>query len=131
MHEIWVKTQIETSAHSMLEFISEQLVFDDFRDLQDTLKVLIDYQNSIPQWTLKGNVPGAFGGSNASGGHHAEASDGFGGSHGSGGWGSSGGSGASGRPAPSHYPVFAHQPGRNDPCPCGSGKKFKHCCGNN
>ncbi len=22
-------------------------------------------------------------------------------------------------------------PGRNDPCPCGSGKKFKHCCGKN
>jgi protein translocase subunit secA len=21
-------------------------------------------------------------------------------------------------------------PGRNDPCPCGSGKKYKHCCGN-
>ncbi|MBM3143169.1 MAG: hypothetical protein FJ005_09070 [Chloroflexi bacterium] len=21
------------------------------------------------------------------------------------------------------------KPGRNDPCPCGSGKKFKHCCG--
>jgi len=20
-------------------------------------------------------------------------------------------------------------PGRNDPCPCGSGKKYKHCCG--
>jgi len=19
-------------------------------------------------------------------------------------------------------------PGRNDPCPCGSGRKFKHCC---
>ncbi|HDP5041844.1 SEC-C metal-binding domain-containing protein, partial [Staphylococcus aureus] len=19
-------------------------------------------------------------------------------------------------------------PGRNDPCPCGSGKKFKQCC---
>ncbi len=19
-------------------------------------------------------------------------------------------------------------PGRNDPCPCGSGKKYKHCC---
>ncbi|WP_350668813.1 SEC-C metal-binding domain-containing protein, partial [Pseudoalteromonas sp. 69-MNA-CIBAN-0232] len=19
--------------------------------------------------------------------------------------------------------------GRNDPCPCGSGQKFKHCCG--
>jgi hypothetical protein len=22
-----------------------------------------------------------------------------------------------------------HKPGRNDPCPCGSGKKAKHCCG--
>ena len=21
--------------------------------------------------------------------------------------------------------------GRNDPCPCGSGKKYKHCCGKN
>jgi uncharacterized protein YecA (UPF0149 family) len=20
------------------------------------------------------------------------------------------------------------QPGRNDPCPCGSGKKYKKCC---
>ena len=23
----------------------------------------------------------------------------------------------------------APEPGRNDPCPCGSGKKFKKCCG--
>ncbi|MBQ3427060.1 MAG: preprotein translocase subunit SecA [Clostridia bacterium] len=23
------------------------------------------------------------------------------------------------------------KPGRNDPCPCGSGKKYKHCCGKN
>ena len=23
----------------------------------------------------------------------------------------------------------AAAPGRNDPCPCGSGKKYKHCCG--
>ena len=21
--------------------------------------------------------------------------------------------------------------GRNEPCPCGSGKKYKHCCGKN
>ena len=28
-------------------------------------------------------------------------------------------------------PVRSAHPkvGRNDPCPCGSGKKFKHCCG--
>ena len=23
------------------------------------------------------------------------------------------------------------QVGRNDPCPCGSGKKYKNCCGKN
>ncbi|HBN86213.1 MAG TPA: hypothetical protein DDZ89_20510, partial [Clostridiales bacterium] len=22
-----------------------------------------------------------------------------------------------------------YKPGRNDPCPCGSGKKYKSCCG--
>jgi uncharacterized protein YecA (UPF0149 family) len=25
--------------------------------------------------------------------------------------------------------VLGKQPGRNDPCPCGSGKKYKKCCG--
>jgi preprotein translocase subunit SecA len=25
----------------------------------------------------------------------------------------------------------AKTPGRNDPCPCGSGKKYKNCCGAN
>ena len=29
-------------------------------------------------------------------------------------------------PAP---PPTAQKPGRNDPCPCGSGKKYKKCCG--
>ena len=26
-------------------------------------------------------------------------------------------------------PVTSSKPGRNDPCPCGSGKKYKKCCG--
>lgn len=26
-------------------------------------------------------------------------------------------------------PVISHKVGRNAPCPCGSGKKFKKCCG--
>jgi len=29
-----------------------------------------------------------------------------------------------------HTPYIApHKPKRNDPCPCGSGKKYKNCCG--
>ena len=27
--------------------------------------------------------------------------------------------------------VKGHKVGRNDPCPCGSGKKYKKCCGRN
>jgi hypothetical protein len=30
---------------------------------------------------------------------------------------------------PQRSPVKAAKVGRNDPCPCGSGKKFKKCCG--
>ena len=28
-------------------------------------------------------------------------------------------------------PITRDEPklGRNEPCPCGSGKKYKHCCG--
>ena len=32
-----------------------------------------------------------------------------------------------------HTPIVNTEPkvGRNDPCPCGSGKKYKNCCGRN
>ena len=33
--------------------------------------------------------------------------------------------GFSGKPLPRHVADI----GRNDPCPCGSGKKYKKCCG--
>jgi uncharacterized protein len=34
------------------------------------------------------------------------------------------------KPAPNH-PVRSQCVGRNEPCPCGSGKKYKRCCGSN
>ena len=41
-----------------------------------------------------------------------------------------GGSAAPSRPVPSQSPVRRQATvGRNDPCPCGSGKKYKKCCG--
>lgn len=33
------------------------------------------------------------------------------------------------RPAPPSPPARGPKVGRNDPCPCGSGKKYKKCCG--
>lgn len=35
----------------------------------------------------------------------------------------------SGEMNPKQAPVRVDKVGRNDPCPCGSGKKFKKCCG--
>ena len=32
------------------------------------------------------------------------------------------------REGPAPYIASVPKPGRNDPCPCGSGKKYKHCC---
>jgi SEC-C motif-containing protein len=32
------------------------------------------------------------------------------------------------REGPAPYREPAKKPGRNDPCPCGSGKKYKQCC---
>ena len=31
--------------------------------------------------------------------------------------------------SPKEIPTIANKLGRNDPCPCGSGKKYKKCCG--
>jgi preprotein translocase subunit SecA len=38
---------------------------------------------------------------------------------------------SAGKPQPKVMPVKSGEPkvGRNDPCPCGSGKKYKKCCG--
>ena len=33
------------------------------------------------------------------------------------------------RPKPAPFVRQMGKIGRNDPCPCGSGKKYKHCCG--
>jgi SEC-C motif-containing protein len=32
------------------------------------------------------------------------------------------------REGPVPFKDTAKKPGRNEPCPCGSGKKYKHCC---
>lgn len=29
----------------------------------------------------------------------------------------------------SHWDMYGPKPGRNDPCSCGSERKFKQCCG--
>ncbi len=39
--------------------------------------------------------------------------------------------GSEGAKAPKQTQAVSNKIGRNDPCPCGSGKKYKNCCGKN
>jgi len=45
--------------------------------------------------------------------------------------GSASAAGSEGRTEPTQGPRRTQKVGRNDPCPCGSGKKYKYCCGRN
>jgi preprotein translocase subunit SecA len=96
-----VKTEI---CHNIFRSASSMLAFENF------LK-------NVPQQTLH-QATSAFGGTStaSSGGAQAKASDVV--------------SEAAAAVAEKAKPVrTGPKVGRNDPCPCGSGKKYKHCCG--
>jgi len=97
-----VKTEI---CHNIFRSASSMMAFENF------LK-------NVPQQTLH-QTASAFGGGTAtasSGGAQAKASDVV--------------SEAAAAVAEKAKPVrTGPKVGRNDPCPCGSGKKYKHCCG--
>jgi len=96
-----VKTEI---CHNIFRSASSMLAFENF------LK-------NVPQQTLH-QAASAFGGTStaSSGGAQGKASDVV--------------SEAAAAVAEKAKPVrTGPKVGRNDPCPCGSGKKYKHCCG--
>jgi preprotein translocase subunit SecA len=96
-----VKTEI---CHNIFRSASSMLAFENF------LK-------NVPQQTLH-QAASAFGGTStaSSGGAQGKASDVV--------------SEAAAAVAEKTKPVrTGPKVGRNDPCPCGSGKKYKHCCG--
>jgi preprotein translocase subunit SecA len=97
-----VKTEI---CHNIFRSASSMMAFENF------LK-------NVPQQTLH-QAASAFGGGTATGtagGAQAKASDVV--------------SEAAAAVAEKAKPVrTGPKVGRNDPCPCGSGKKYKHCCG--
>lgn len=104
MHDVWFHIQTENSDHSLIAYVSEKLNFKSLEELQETIKYLADYLNNIPRWKLKGNIPASL---------------------------SKNSRRSRGPATPAGFQIVTGQPGRDDPCPCGSGKKFKECCGNN
>ncbi|ANE48531.1 hypothetical protein SY83_22120 [Paenibacillus swuensis] len=101
-----------SSLHDMVQEIQHYIEFDSMDDIGPVADQLVLLYNGTRQWFLKGNSPSELSHTrNAA----SAAQDRL-----------SGGSTEGGQVL-----SFATglKVGRNDPCPCGSGKKFKKCCG--
>ena len=126
-------TEFQNAGKSVINIakaIVEDLNLDSTADLEAALHVIMDFNNNIPKFILRGNSSSCIRDIHmaADGLHipHISFS----------GYDSMAGAAeresASG-PAPIGsfpLPIFPmKRVGRNDPCPCGSGKKYKNCCG--
>jgi SEC-C motif len=95
-----IKLGYPTSVY--LKAITEEFEFEDMRDIQELASITMDIHNHTRMWELKGHTPNEVG---KLMGHELPK-------------------------IPSQKPITikAVKVGRNEPCPCGSGKKYKHCC---
>ncbi|WP_153189226.1 YecA family protein [Pelotomaculum propionicicum] len=80
---------------------SAGVVFDNREQAGVTMRLIVDVQNNTRLWSNYGHTPSEL--------SAAEKS--------------------SLLPFPSSQPRRVRKIGRNEPCPCGSGKKYKNCCG--
>ena len=133
-HDLWyfeMHKEDEGFEDNPGEYFREEVLYDyDASDavFQKGMRMLDDYLNNLPHWQLKGHTPteamvmlnkeqqGSRMLTRSRSSQHP------------------GGSPVS----PMNFlgnigvtmPIIAEKkPGRNDPCPCGSGKKYKNCCG--
>ncbi|MDD4767506.1 MAG: SEC-C metal-binding domain-containing protein [Desulfotomaculaceae bacterium] len=80
---------------------SEDVVFEDMEQASVTAQLIVDVQNNTRLWSNYGHTPREL--------FAAEKSNLI--------------------PFPTTRPRRVRKTGRNEPCPCGSGKKYKNCCG--
>ncbi|BCN29427.1 SEC-C metal-binding domain-containing protein [Anaeromicropila herbilytica] len=85
----------------VINFMEEyQVTFDDSNDANVFMKLYIDWQNNTRVWNNRGYKPTEL---------YNDYNQGI---------------------VTQNVPyVRENKIGRNEPCPCGSGKKYKHCCG--
>lgn len=107
---VWIMVQNDLKITDITSFLSEHIRFTGLDDVNSFFRVLMDFTNTLPKWVLKGNTSDAL----------FQTEKKF------------------LRPLPPDpfVPPAAKTirlpfpgTGRNEPCPCGSGKKYKNCCG--
>jgi hypothetical protein len=95
-----------SAAEARLQEIFDRLdsagvVFDNMEQANVVIQLIVDVKNNTRLWSNYGHTPSELSGLSKS----------------------------NLLPFPSVHPMRVHKPGRNEPCPCGSGKKYKLCCG--
>lgn len=93
----------------MYELERRDIVFDTMQQAETFVKLLIDVYNHTRLWKNAGHTPAELG--RISGSHTHSHSN------------------VVPFPTRTNQPVVSQKIGRNAPCPCGSGLKYKKCCG--
>lgn len=124
VHSIAIIIQNGYGMREIVGFLTERsLKMDNQGDTEELYRLIGAYNDSMPMWALKGHTPGA-----AAGRLRPAAMDK---SH-KGNMGNkekAGNKGGRVSKAGKEDKVGKDgRVGRNDPCPCGSGKKYKNCC---
>lgn len=135
IRDLWIRKQDEYQNTGIPNF-DDFLEFDDDDDFADILGVIIDFENAVPYWRLRGNSSEEVGQREMAGMRQRGEMPRI----------SIGPNlramgiesfeqiqemalrGKSFPPFPGEF-TSNKKVGRNDPCHCGSGKKYKHCCG--
>ena len=112
--DIWFNIQEGESPVADIEAMLSDFPSKHRKLTNEVLSLYSNYQNSLPRWDLKGHSPKeAFEMGIKLEGKKEQKTSTFIDSNGS--------------PFVNATPKI----GRNEPCPCGSGKKYKNCCGRN
>jgi len=105
----WELIQNETPLNKVLSHFTD----DNPGDINELMRLLIEFHNNVPRWSLKGHTPSDLQIiKNKNVDPLSKTTNPF-------------------FPFNQGFPSEPIGPkvGRNDPCPCGSGKKYKKCCG--
>lgn len=97
--EISILLQNGSPMKEVVEFLEEMDLLKDKKNVEALTELLIAFNNTAHLWLLKGHTPDEL-----MGGAQAKKNNVV------------------------HFVPRSAKVGRNDPCPCGSGKKYKKCC---
>jgi preprotein translocase subunit SecA len=92
-----------------IDLITSQITFNGMEEVQKMLNILMEYGNNMPRWILKGHSSDSIF-EKIEKPRLKSLPD---------------------KPDTTTFSFIKPRTGRNEPCPCGSGKKYKNCCGNN